>query len=466
MNQGLILLSPLVLVRLLSVEEFGQYREFLLYVTVLGAIGSLGFSNSLLYFVPADPHAGRQLLKQTATMTFVASLAVVGLTLLADAIAQGALLGAYRWPVLLYVLCFVNLDFWEFYWLARRRPLSALGYASGRLVMRMTVVITAAALTGDVEAIIWSVVIFEAVRLAGSAIAWRHHVRDEPKHAQASWREQLRYCMPLAGASVLVMLNKSLGSLAVAKFMGAAALAHFTIGTQIQPVITVLRNSISDSLLPEMAGQRRDVGDPLALWRRTTVVSMLLLVPVGIVLAEFAAPLVTTLFTAEYVAAVPVFQLYVVVLLREVFDFGVPLRAINRTAPIAHSNLIAVGLTIVLLAVLLPRFGLIGAVTAFLASRFADGTYLAYRMCREYRMPVGGLADWRDLAKVALACAAGSTVFIGSFWTEHFGLGGIAIGSIVFFAIVAALLVLMQLPEMLRILHGLKGAPSALRPSR
>jgi len=381
-------------------------------------------------------------------------------------LAQGALLGAYRWPVLLYVLCFANIDFWEFYWLARRRPVAALVYATGRLAMRMTVVIAAAALSGDVNTIIWAVVVFEAARLATSAILWRRHVRDAPAHAPSSWREQLRYCMPLAGASVLVMLNKSLGNLAVAKLMGAVALAQYTIGTQIQPIVTVLRNSISDSLLPEMAAGRRDSSDPLALWRRTTVVSMVLLVPVGIALMEFAEPLVTTLFTNEYLAAVPVFQLYALVLVREVFDFGVPLRAANNTAPIAHGNLLAVALTLVLLALLLPAFGLVGAVIALLVSRFAEGIYLARQTCRQYRISLRTLADWHDLAKVAFACAAGSIVFVGSFWIDYFGRLGIVVGSAAFLAIVSAILVVVQLPEALRVLHGLKSVPSVVRPTR
>src|SRR5690606_38514886 len=187
---------------------------------------------------------------------------------------------------------------------------------------------------------------------------------------------------------------------------------------------------------------------------------------VGLVLIEFAEPLVTTLFTEEYLAAVPVFQLYALVLLREVFDFGVPLRAANRTAPIAHGNLLALGLTIVLLALLLRPLGLIGAVTALLVSRLAEGLYLARCTCRQYRITLRALADWADLGKVTLACALGAIVFVGSFWTDHFGRAGIVIGSIAFFGVVSVLLVIMQLPEALRLLHGLKGVPSAVRPTR
>ncbi len=35
MNQGLVVISPILLVRLLTVEEFGRYREFLLYAGLL-----------------------------------------------------------------------------------------------------------------------------------------------------------------------------------------------------------------------------------------------------------------------------------------------------------------------------------------------------------------------------------------------------------------------------------------------
>jgi O-antigen/teichoic acid export membrane protein len=447
MNQGLMIISPVILVRLLTVEEFGRYREFLLYVSLLTSICAFGFSSSLLYFIPARPRDVRQVLRQTLTLTAIASFAVVCLAVVLNDAFDRQLVGEFAWPVAIYVMLFVNLDFWESYWLANRRPLPVWGYTTGRLVARMIVVIVAAALTHSVDAIIWSLVALEAARMVGSFIAWRRLDFATAAPSQSCWREQLRYCLPIGGAMVLVTFNKSLGNLFVAKALGAVALAHYTIGTHVQPIITVLRNSLSDALLPDMAAVTKSPRDALPPWRRMTVVSMMLLVGAGVVLARYAHPIVVTLFSRSYEPAVPIFQIYVLVLVREIFDFGVALRAINRTSPIIYSNLFAILLNLACLALLLPVVGLIGAVIAFVISRYVEGLWLGYRTLKEYQVPLRELASWGDLAKVAMAATLASPVLFGSYWTDWLGFAGVIVGSIVYLALFGVALLLLRVPE-------------------
>ncbi len=459
MNQGLVIISPIILVRLLSVSEFGRYREFLLYVSLLSALCAFGFSTSLLYFIPSRPRDSVQVLRQTLLLTAASSAAMVLLALLLDSVLNRTLLGEFALPVALYVMLFVNFDFWEFYWLAHKRPLPVLAYTTGRLVGRMTVVIAAAAIGHNVEAIIWSLIVLESVRVLGSVIGWRRLQRDASGTPRSCWREQLRYCLPIGVALVLVTFNKYLGNLFVAKALGAVALAHYTIGTQVQPIITVLRNSLSDALLPEMADSRREGnGDPLQMWRRTTVVSMILLAGAGVVLAKFAHPLVVTLFSMDYEPAVLIFQIYLLVLVREVFDFGVALRAINRTTPIIYSNLVAVLINLGFLIVLLPMAGLAGAVAAFVASRYLEGLFIGYCTLRAYALPLRELAHWVDLAKVGLAAMAAAAVLYGSFWVDRWGFAGVVLGSGAYLLLFAALLILVRVPEaralLSRILHA------------
>src|SRR5688572_5345361 len=452
MNQGLVVISPILLVRLLTVEEFGRYREFLLYAGLLTTFCAFGINNSLLYFIPARPHSVRQMVRQATVMTFGTSIVVVGITLLVDFIAKGAILGGLQLPVAIYVLLFVNLDFWEFYWLALKRPVPVFAYTTGRLIARILVVVTAATIWRDVMPIIWSLIALEAARIVGSFIAWQRAGRsiDAADRAaeEACWREQFHYCLPVGLALILVTLNKSLGNLFVTKTLGVVALAHYAIGTHIQPIIGVLRNSVSDAVLPELAALKNTKGEgALALWRRSTVVSMILLTAAGVVLFEFAHTFVVTLFSPSYEPAVPIFQLYLLVLVREVFDFGVALRAANRTTPIVTSSLFAILLNLLLLVTVLPIWGLPAAALAFVISRWTEGLVLSRSTLRAYNIGIGGLARWRDLGKVALAALLASIVFYGSFWLHHFGLIGVVLGSALFMVLFIVFLFAFRVPE-------------------
>jgi len=454
MNQGLVVISPILLVRLLTVEEFGRYREFLMYAGLLTTFCAFGINNSLLYFIPARPQNVRQMVRQATVMTIGTSLLVVGITLLADYIAKGAILGGLQLPVAIYVLLFVNLDFWEFYWLSLKRPLPVFAYTTGRLIARILVVVTAATIWRDVMPIVWSLIALEALRIIGSSIAWRRaggklgQVEGEPIVDQSCWKEQFHYCLPIGLALILVTLNKSLGNLFVTKTLGIVALAHYSIGTHIQPVIGVLRNSVSDAVLPELAALKNTKGEAaLELWRRSTIVSMILLAAAGVVLFEFAHTFVVTLFSASYEPAVLIFQIYLLVLVREVFDFGVALRAANKTAPIVTSSLFAILLNLLLLVTVLPIWGLPAAALAFVISRWTEGIVLSRSTMRAYNIGIGKLARWRDLGKVALAALLASIVFYGSFWLDHFGLVGVVLGSAIFMVLFVAFLVALRVPE-------------------
>lgn len=453
MNQGLVVISPILLVRLLTVEEFGRYREFLLYAGLLTTFCAFGINNSLLYFIPARPHSVRQMVRQATVLTFGTSVVVVGVTLLADYIAGGAILGGLQLPVAIYVLLFVNLDFWEFYWLSLKRPVPVFAYTTGRLIARILVVVTAASIWRDVMPIVWALIALEMLRIAGSWIAWRRAGAKIDAAQAASveepcWKEQFYYCLPIGLALILVTLNKSLGNLFVTKTLGVVALAHYSIGTHIQPVIGVLRNSVSDAVLPELAALKSSKGEgALELWKRSTIVSMILLTAAGVVLFEFAHTFVVTLFSASYEPAVLIFQIYLLVLVREVFDFGVALRAANRTAPIVTSSLFAILLNLLLLVTVLPIWGLPAAALAFVISRWTEGLVLSRSTLRAYNIRIRELARWRDLGKVALAALLASVVFYGSFWLDYFGLVGVVLGSSVFMVLFIVFLVALRVPE-------------------
>lgn len=460
MNYGLILISPMILVRLLSLEEFGRYREFLVYATLMGGIAAFGVNSSLLRFIPNNPEAGWRFVNQAVLMTLASSMLVVTGMLTLTSLVGGGLVGGYAVPLAVYVLLFVNMDFWEFLWLAEKRASAVLRYTTARLVARIALVTTSAALTRDVTTIIWSIICLEAVRLTFSVIGWRVRGRAAPMKQAPRWREQLQYCLPFGAALVVVTITKSLGSLFVAKMMGPAALAQFVIGTYLQPVINVVRNSLSDVVLPEMSSRNAaTAADRLRLWRRSTVVTAIVLFGASVLLARFAEVVIVTLFSETYRPAAMIFQIYVLTFVRETFDFGVPLRAINRNAPILHANLIALALRATLMLALIPLWGLVGAVVAMVASRFTEGSYLAVQAARALDVPLRELAPWKDLLRIMGVAVLAGVVLFGEFWTEHMGVFGLIPASVAYLATFAFLLRRLDIPEADLLLKKLRAAP-------
>jgi O-antigen/teichoic acid export membrane protein len=457
-NLGLMIISPVILVRFLSVGEFGRYREFLLYATLLQVFASFSVFDCLLYFIPAHPQSKWRVVREANILTALISVSVVVAAVILNAIMGGVLLGRYFVPVIAYVLLYINLDFWEAYWLATSRLIPVFLYTAGRLSARMLVVVGVAVATANVTAIIWSLIALEGIRFAGSAVAWYRldRSRHEPTVPHLA-RTQLRFCLPTGLAVLMVAARGNLGNVAVDKLLGAAALAQLTIGTYGEPIIGSLRNSISTLLLPEMV--RRSASgteDRLLLWQRATVINCILLFPAAVLLVLFAEPLILRVFGEHYRPAIPVLQIYSLVIIRACFDFSPPLRAINKTGPMVTSNLAAAGVNGICLILLLPTMGLIGAIVSMVVANTVEGFLLGWSTTRLYEVGIRQILPWGQIARVALCALTVGAVAFALAWSRISGFGGVALASVAYIAAFAVLSHFAGVSEMTSLLHRIK----------
>jgi O-antigen/teichoic acid export membrane protein len=264
---------------------------------------------------------------------------------------------------------------------------------------------------------------------------------------------------------LLFLASRNLGNIAVAKSLGAVALAQLTIGSYGEPVLIALRSSISTALLPELV--RRITGsreEALLLWKRTTVVNCVLMFPAAVILAWYAEPLIVNVFGASYRPAIPILQIYGFVMVRSCFDFSLLLRAINRTRPVVTGNLaaaIAAGLSLVFL---LPVAGVVGAMISVVVSNFVEAAYLGWSSCRLYQVSAAQIVPWGAVAKVAFCTLAGSVVF----WVSrglHVGLVGVMIGSAIYLAVFVAALLATRVQEAVAVIRRVLSAVSNSLPT-
>ena len=449
-NYGLLLISPIILVRLLTVGEFGRYREFLVYSSVLASIAAFSIPNSLLYFVPAEPARSWQYVRQTVQLTALTSFATVLCAVIADLATGGTVIGKQLWPVAIYVMVFTNIDFWEYLWLATRRPIAVFGYTSGRLVSRMLVVIGLAYFFHRVEIVLWGLIALESVRLIASAVAWKLAAPKEgtPSPRTGDWGRMLAFCLPMGGSNLLSMSNRYAASIFVAKAMGPVALAHYTIGTYVEPIIITLRNSLSDALLPAIVNRgSRSQAEAVTLWQRGTVIAAVLLLPIGCLIERYAETLIITVFSSTYQAAVPVLRIFLIVLVRECFDFPMALKAISKTRYFIYGDIAAIVVNLALLLALVPTWGLVGVTVAYVISHWLQGFYLGWCTTRFYRIPARTFIPWAEMSKVLLAAVLPLALTYGNYLTDHFKLAGVIAGSMLYLPAYALLLHLFNVRE-------------------
>ena len=137
LNQGLMVISPLILVRLLAVDDFGLSREFLLYAAVVGNLAVFSLPNSLLYFVGREPASAWVFVDRIVVGVGVTSLLAVSGFMALSAVLPEPLVEGRLLLCAAYVLFFTNVDFWEFLWFAQKRPAAVFAYSSGRLAARL-----------------------------------------------------------------------------------------------------------------------------------------------------------------------------------------------------------------------------------------------------------------------------------------------------------------------------------------
>lgn len=448
-NYGLMLLSPIVLTRVLSVEDFGHYREFLLYGTILQAVGGFAIGDSLLYFIPTHPESPWRIVRQTAVLTFCATLATSAILVAADLATGGAVVGPYLWQLVLYLMLSTNLDFWEMYWLANHRSAAMFGYTASRLVVRLLVVTIVATATRDVATIIWSLIAVEGVRFVASA--WFFAKKDRSAHEpplNEPWRGQLRFCLPSGTGSFIAYVNRYFAGIFVARMLGPVWLAQYTIGRFPEPVIAVVRNALSTVVLPEMVRRGRDNPEiQLGLWRRATAMNAILLLPVIALVIRYAEIAVTTVFGHDYAAAAPLMQIFMLSIFRECFDFAPALRAMNRTSPLVYSNLAALVACAVAMLALTPIFGVNGAMAAAVLATYVDGIWQARSVSRHLGKTIGELIPWSSIARTILAAALACVVVITPMWTDTLGFAGVLFASATYMVAYVVLLKLLRVPE-------------------
>ncbi len=407
LNQALALLSPLLLVRLLEIAEYGRYRQFMATAMFITSLAGFALAANLNYLIARSPERQAVDISNACLLMFGVSVVSALIVIFAREWIVPPEIGGAWLLLAVYVFLFLNLEVLVSYWLAHGRSAPVMVYTLAITVWRLAVLLAATFWLRDVEMIFVTLVCAEAVKNLWIYVWLRRRGLLVFRWDREALTEQVRLAAPLGAGSVLYKLN-DFGKVVVANQMGPVPLAIYTTAAYQVPLVNIVQGALADVIFPDMVKRaKRDPAQGLMLWKRAQVLIFAVICPAWALLTYWAEPVVRVLFTDAYVAAVPFFQVFLLLMLRQCFQFSTPLRSVADNASFAHANLVALLINAGCIFALMPRYGLWGPTLGLVIGQFWASTHLGIRMVRRFRMPVSQLCQWSKLGLALVASLSG-----------------------------------------------------------
>jgi O-antigen/teichoic acid export membrane protein len=412
---GLQFLLPIALVRLLPTSAFADYRLAWLAIATAMAVAPFALPRSLFYFLPrATADEQPAYVQQTFFL------------LLGTGMAAGLLLGPWNgllpasvraiadaaWFMPLFLTLWVAAHLMEFLPNARGDVAAQARVILMLAVLRVLLVAGAAA-SGRADIVFGALVLYAAIKFA---MVLRHVARHYGWHAfplrRDLLRTQLTYAVPFGLASSLFLLRGQADQWVAASLFPAATFAAFSIGAVINPVVTLVRNSVSNAIAPRLSKleSSQDRDGMLRLNQRANLAAAFVLLPLLALVAVLAEHIVAIVYTERYLIAADVMRVNALALLGIAVEVSTLTVVLNqgRFLLAADSVMLALSLTAGYFGAI--TFGVPGAAMGSVVTLVLGNLVSFWRVARVTGVPIRRLQRWGMLLRVLLAALGAGLV--------------------------------------------------------
>jgi len=213
---------------------------------------------------------------------------------------------------------------------------------------------------------------------------------------------------------VVEIVQGNLPQYVVAYLSSPATFAIFAVGCLSIPLVDFAASPTSDVMMVRMQetlaeGRPRSV---LAIWHETTRKLALLFFPLAAIVVISAREIILLLFSAKYLAAVPIFAIWTMTIPFATLQVDGVLRVFARTRLLLLLNLVRLGIIVSLIQWSLAKFSLVGPVYVILLATFAFKVGALSRMRALLQTTARDLLPWGTLAALlGASVAAGAVAF-------------------------------------------------------
>lgn len=412
-------LIPVALTRIFDPAQFGTYKQLFLIFSTVFLIAQLGMASSLYYFLPLGrSDAGRYVANSMAFLGVTGLICWGAITVASPKLAQwmsnGDLAVNLPWIGLYLFLMMLSTTF-EIVLISRSRYFwASVSYAVSD-VARAVAFVLPVLLFRQIQWLLYGAVAVAFLRVVMTLLYYSREFRGGFAPDRALLRRQLTYAVPFAGAIFLEILQASLPQYAVSYLFDPATFAVFAVGCLQIPLVDCAVSPTSDVMMVRMQERLADGQKPavLEIWHDATWKLALLFFPLVAFCVVASREIITLLFTARYVASVPIFAVWSTVILFATLQVDGVMRVFAQTRFLLVLNLMRLVIIASLIRWSLSMFHLLGPVLVILLATLMFKAAALVRMKTLLDTEAKDLLPWRRMMMLLVAAAGGAVVALG-----------------------------------------------------
>jgi O-antigen/teichoic acid export membrane protein len=403
---------PLLVARRMDPEQVGIYKQVFLVVGTALNILPLGFQMSAFYFLPRERDKQREAVLNIMLVITTAGLLGCGLLYffpsLLTAIFYQPQVVRYAHLIGVTLLLWIVGSFLETIPVANEEIRVATVFIIGIQASRAIVFVTAAAVFGTVEALIYAAIIHGSIQTA--VLLWYLQSRFPGfwhSFDQKMLLRQLSYALPLGAAAVLFTFQSDLHNYFVSNRFSPAMFAVYAFGTLQLPLMGLIQEATNAVLLNRVSllQQQNNSREIVVVTARAARKLAAVYFPIYAVLIVVGPEFIRFLFTNRYAASWPVFAVNLTMLPLNILLLDPIFRA--------HSSerffllRLRIGIIVIQGLILflwtLP-LGLVGVIGVVVGTNIVERIITSFHFGRLLGVSRKDLPLLRDPGKLALAC--------------------------------------------------------------
>lgn len=406
-----LLAASVILTRLLSRAEYGNYEQvWLVYNSFLPLVG-YGLSSSIYFFSAREDK--RSVYSAAAVwVTVVGILAGIILAILAPVVAHwfkaDALTEYIRIFAVYAVVSSPSLLFESVFVTEKRVGLLLAGnvlvsalFAGGVLVSALvfrslTVVFISITLVGVVKSLYLFVFLIKRKKLASEKFS-------------LVMKAQLFYALPIFISSIAGTISKQIDRYLVTFFFSPEQFAIYAIGSKEIPMIAVITGSASAVLFPVFSefGTHETREKFIEIWRNSVSKTGLFLLPMMVFLLFAAKDFMHFFFGEKYIVSSGVFRIFLLLLPLRLAFYSPALLSLGKQKLYMYTTFVELLLSAGASYLLMRIYGLEGAAVGKVLVGYVEVFFLGAVLIILLKTNLGEFLPWLKIVKILLISVLG-----------------------------------------------------------